>query len=156
MISIVAAISSNNLIGNNNELPWHIPEDLAFFKELTYGHTVVMGRKTYESIGKPLPNRKNVVLTQDANLHIDGVTIITDFRDVFDLTGNVFIIGGGEIYELFLPYTDKLYLTLVSALVDGDTKFPSYHAYFTCVWTVDKTDFDCPYNYVFTKWDRRR
>ena len=103
-ITIVAAIASNNVIGQKNSLPWDIPEDLKRFKQLTSGHTILMGRKTFDSIGRPLPNRTNIVMTKDTNYQKEGVEIVFDEREALnlikDLNQEVFIIGGSKIYEL--------------------------------------------------------
>ena len=104
-ITIVAAIASNNVIGQKNSLPWDIPEDLKRFKQLTSGHTILMGRKTFDSIGRPLPNRTNIVMTKDTNYQKEGIEIVFDEREALnlikDLNQEVFIIGGSKIYELF-------------------------------------------------------
>ena len=106
-ITIVAAIASNNVIGQKNSLPWDIPEDLKRFKQLTSGHTILMGRKTFDSIGRPLPNRTNIVMTKDTNYQKEGVEIVFDENEALDLIKNlnkkVFIIGGSKIYKLFEP-----------------------------------------------------
>ncbi|OOB79816.1 MAG: hypothetical protein BEN18_02750 [Epulopiscium sp. Nuni2H_MBin001] len=154
MISMVVALSRNNIIGDNNTLPWHIPEDLQFFKQLTTGHTIVMGRKTFDSIGRALPNRNNVVLTRNLSFNVDGVNTITDFNEVFSMPDEVFIIGGGEIYNLFMPYTHKLYITLVDKVIKGDTSFPNYDE-FICIKEVPKQDTSCELDYTFTQWIRK-
>lgn len=124
MVNIVAAISNNGVIGKGNKLPWHLPVDLKYFKQLTTGHTVVMGRKTFESIGKPLPKRTNIVITRDKQFKHDGVFVTHDYRSVFGLKGEVFVIGGRDIYELFLPECNRLYITRVHATIHGDIYFP--------------------------------
>ena len=111
-------------------MPWHIPEDLAYFRQITTGHTVIMGRKTFESIGKPLPNRNNIILTTNPNFSMPGITTINSLSEILNLYHNtpepIFVIGGGEIYTAFLPYAMRLYLTLIDQAVVGDTSFPSY------------------------------
>lgn len=130
MISIIVATSKNNAIGKDNSLLWHISEDLKRFKEITSGHKMIMGRKTFESLPGILPNRHHIILTRDNNFNVDSdkVTIIHDIDEVIktykDSTEEVFIIGGGEIYNLFMPYADKLYLTKVQKDFDADTFFP--------------------------------
>lgn len=131
MISIIVAVGKNNAIGRNNQLLWDIPEDMAHFKEKTAGHTVIMGDKTFLSIGKPLANRKNIVVTLDKNFMADGCDVCNDLFEVLNEYKNseeeVFVIGGGMIYKLSLPMTDKLYLTVVNdAPDDADTFFPDY------------------------------
>lgn len=130
MFSIVVAVCNNNVIGGNNKLLWHISEDLKRFKNITTGHTIIMGRKTFESLKKPLPNRHHIILTRDKNYKVDSnqVTVVNDIETIMKTYENsgseIFIIGGGEIYNLFLPYCDKLYLTKVNKDFEGDTYFP--------------------------------
>lgn len=130
MLSIIVAKASNNVIGGDNKLLWHISEDLKRFKEITSGHTIIMGRKTFESLPKILPNRHHIVITRDKNFKVDSesVTIINDISDVIsrfkDTDEEVFIIGGGEIYKILIPYTKKLYLTRIYKDFEGDTSFP--------------------------------
>ena len=104
-ITLVAAIASNNVIGKENSLPWNIPEDLKRFKQMTSGHTILMGRKTFDSIGRPLPNRQNLVMTKDENFEREGIKVINDFNEALELikesNEDVFVIGGSKIYELF-------------------------------------------------------
>ena len=132
MFSIIVAHNQDNIIGKNNKLPWYIPDDLKRFKELTIDKKIIMGRKTFESVPKVLPKRKHLVLTTNKNfLYIDeNVEIITDFKKLIKEYENskeeVFIIGGGEIYNLFLPYSKKLYITEVNFKIDGDTSFPEF------------------------------
>ena len=127
-ITIVAAIASNNVIGQKNSLPWDIPEDLKRFKQLTSGHTILMGRKTFDSIGRPLPNRTNIVMTKDTNYRKEGIEIVFDEREALnvikDLNQEVFIIGGSKIYELFEPWTTSLMITRVLKDFEGDAFFP--------------------------------
>lgn len=127
----IAAIGENRVIGNGPDIPWHIPEDFKFFKEHTLGHPIVMGRKTFESIGKPLPNRKNFIFTRDKTWWSMGVNAITSKRELlFELHKtnhqNVFIIGGAEIYNLFLPQCDELILSHIKGEHSGDIFFPEY------------------------------
>ncbi len=124
-ISIIAAIGKKNELGKGNQLLWHLPDDLKHFKELTSGHTVVMGRKTFESIGKPLPNRRNIVITRDTNYKQDGVQVVHSIEEIEKGDEEIFVIGGGEIYKQALPFADKLYITEVNAEEkDADTFFP--------------------------------
>ena len=125
MINIIAAVGKNLELGLNNKLIWSIPEDLQYFKQMTINKTVVMGRKTYESIGRPLPNRNNVVLTRK-DIKIDGINTIKNYEEVLSMDEEVFIIGGESIYELFLPYADNLYLTEINASHEADTYFPYF------------------------------
>ena len=127
-ITIVAAIASNNVIGQKNSLPWDIPEDLKRFKQLTSGHTILMGRKTFDSIGRPLPNRTNIVMTRDTNYQKKGIEIVFDEREALnlikDLNQEVFVIGGSKIYELFEPWATSLMITRVMKDFEGDAFFP--------------------------------
>lgn len=128
IISIVVAIAQNHAIGRNNQLLWRLPADLRHFREVTTGHTVLMGRKTYASVGKPLPNRKNIVISRNRELEIPGVLMAGDLQSALALCGQeeeVFVIGGAEIYQLAMDITDKIYLTVVEAEFDGDTFFPA-------------------------------
>lgn len=127
-ITIVVAIAQNNMIGCANKLLWHISEDLKHFKRITTGGCVVMGRKTFESIGKPLPNRRNVVISRNRDLVIDGCEVFASIEDMISgLRGvdEVFVIGGGEIYRQTLPLADKVELTIVERDYEGDTCFPA-------------------------------
>lgn len=128
MLSIIVATSLNHVIGKNNELPWHISEDLKRFKKITTGHPIIMGRKTYESIGRPLPNRRNMVITRNPDLTIEGVEVIHHLSEVEKLISDseeVFIIGGAEIYQQALASQSitKIYLTLVHQDIEGDAFF---------------------------------
>ena len=131
MLSIIVAKASNDVIGGDNKLLWHISEDLKRFKEITSGHTIIMGRKTFESLPKVLPNRHHIIITRAKNFKVDSesVSIINDISDVIskfkDTEEEVFVIGGGEIYKSLIPYTKKLYLTRVYKDSEGDTTFPS-------------------------------
>ncbi len=128
MVSIIVAIAANGTIGSNNSLLWHITEDLRYFRQTTSGHAVVMGRKTYDSIGRPLPNRHNVVITRQ-DIEIEGCSVVHSLEQALELLAaeeEIFIIGGGEIYSAALPLADKLYLTRVQWPYEGDTKFPTW------------------------------
>ncbi len=128
MICLIVARAQNGVIGSQNDLPWYLPADLKRFKELTFGHTVVMGRKTFQSIlarlGKPLPGRRSVVVTRTVGATYDGADVVHDIDDIERLEGDVYIIGGAEIYRATLHMADKLYITEVRANLDGDAHFP--------------------------------
>lgn len=132
MISIIAAIGKRRELGKNNKLLWHIPEDLKRFKRITEGHPIIMGRKTYESIGRPLPRRTNIVITRNPEYPSVGIMIASSLEDAIakakpcEGAQELFIIGGGEIYAKALPMADRLYLTIVDAEADADTFFPDY------------------------------
>jgi dihydrofolate reductase len=127
--SAIVAHDNNRVIGGDNKLLWHLPEDLKRFRDITMNSPIVMGRKTYESIGKPLKGRENVILTTDKEYNADGCFVYNNMDDIlFDYKdrGETFIIGGGEIYKLFFPHIDRLYITLVEGEYEGDTSFPHY------------------------------
>ena len=133
IISMVAAMANDRIIGKDNQMPWHLPADFAWFKRCTMGKPVVMGRKTYESIGRPLPGRQNIVISRDDSLTIDGVTTVTSIDAALVAAGDVeevMIIGGGTIYSACLPKANKLYVTYIDAEVDGDTQFPQWGSEF--------------------------
>lgn len=132
-ISIIAAVGKNLAIGKDGKLLWRISDDLKRFKQLTAGHAIIMGRKTFESIGRALPNRTNIVITRNPDFKADGVLIAGSLEEAIQKAGDgeIFIIGGGEIYSQALPIADKLYLTLVESGVDGDTFFPDWRDNFT-------------------------
>ncbi|CAH1593669.1 type 3 dihydrofolate reductase [Vibrio rotiferianus] len=133
IISMIAAMADNRIIGKDNQMPWHLPADFAWFKRCTMGKPVVMGRKTYESIGRPLPGRFNIVISRDASLTIEGVTTVTSIENALDVVGEadeVMIIGGGAIYAACLPMANKLYVTHIEAEIDGDTQFPDWGSEF--------------------------
>jgi len=126
-LSIIVAMSSNRVIGVNNSLPWHLSEDLKHFKTLTTGHTIIMGRKTYESIGKPLPNRRNIVISRNLNAFYGGIEVVHSLEDAFSTSSNddeVFIIGGSNIYEQSLHLAEYLYITEIKKAFEGDAFFP--------------------------------
>lgn len=128
-ISIIAAVGKNLELGKGNDLVWHFREDMKFFKETTIGNTVVMGRKTFESLPHALPNRRNVVITKNADYVAEGAEVVTSLEEAMEITknDNVFIIGGGTIYTAFMPFADKLYLTEIDAEdKDADVFFPSF------------------------------
>ncbi len=137
LISIVVAIAEGNrAIGRDNKLPWHIPTDLKRFKAITLNHPIIMGRKTFESIGRPLSNRTNIIITRDLQYHAEKCVIVNSLAEAISKASaidkqEIFIIGGGEIFKQALPYVDKLYLTLVKGKIDGDVFFPDYSEFKT-------------------------
>ena len=142
----IAAMSLNRVIGTGNKIPWHLPEDFKWFKKMTTGQVIVMGRKTYESIGKPLPNRTTIVLSRSP-LSISGVKVIADLKQLNSLepeltNREIFICGGAQLYEQALPLCSDLYLTLVKRTIDGDTFFPPFEETFTLNEEIlDNADF---------------
>ncbi len=129
IISLVAAMAKNRVIGKDNGMPWHLPADLKHFKAVTLGKPIIMGRKTYESIGRPLPGRQNIVISRDPTYQLDGCDTVTSFEAALELTKHieeVMVVGGGFLYSQVLPLANKLYLTFIDLEVDGDTQFPEY------------------------------
>lgn len=127
-ISIIVAAAENNTIGKNNQMPWRLSDDLKYFKAVTTGYPVVMGRKTFESLGKPLPGRQNIVITGNKDFALEGVTVVNSIEEAIDSVSEqdkVFIIGGEKIYRQFWDRAHKLYLTRVHTTVDGDTFIPA-------------------------------
>ena len=127
-ISVIAAMSQNRVIGRDGSLPWHLPTDLARFKSITTGHTVIMGRKTYESVGKPLPNRRTIIITRNNDYQCAGVFIAHSLDEALDHAAHedeIFILGGETVYRIALPRADRLYLTIIHATIEGDTYFPN-------------------------------
>lgn len=133
-LAVIVAVADNGVIGRNNALPWRIPADLQYFKRTTLGKPVIMGRKTFESIGRPLPGRANIVITRDAGYAADGVRVVGSLQDALALAGDIalidgvdetVVIGGAEIYRLAVPVADRLYVTEVHAEVEGDALMPA-------------------------------
>ena len=128
MISLIVAMDQNRVIGKNNELPWHLPADLQYFKKVTMGHPIVMGRKTFESIGRVLPGRENVIVTRNQDFKAEGCVVLHDIEQIKTFADSrdeeVFVIGGAEIFKEILPVTDRLYITEIHETFEGDTFFP--------------------------------
>lgn len=129
MISLIVAMDKNNVIGYKNDMPWHLPNDLKYFKKRTLGHTIIMGRKTFDSLGRVLPNRKHVVLTRGNNTFPEEVEVIHHIDEIKQYAARhvdeeVFIIGGGHIFEQALPFADRLYVTIIDETFKGDVFFP--------------------------------
>jgi dihydrofolate reductase len=154
LLSLIAAMDRNRLIGSDNRLPWRLPADLAHFKKMTLGKPIVMGRRTFESIGRPLPGRTNIVLTRSSCLTVEGVLIAGSLDDALDLArgaAEVMVIGGGKVYEQALPQARRLYLTLVDGVFEGDSWFPEIDS---ALWReVDRSehraDQQNPHDYSF-------
>lgn len=130
-ISLIAACSENRIIGKSGKIPWHLPDDFRRFKERTLGHVIIMGRKTHESIGRPLPGRTNIVITRDATKEIPGCLLAASLEEALAKAQSIeseeiFVIGGGQIYAEALPKAERLYLTVIHAIMDGDAFFPEY------------------------------
>lgn len=129
-LSIIVAVANNNVIGINNTLPWHLPEDLKHFKALTMGHHIIMGRKTYESLGRLLPGRITIIVTRNRGYQVEGAVIVNSLEAALSASGTdeeVFLIGGAELYQIGLELADKLYVTEVHATFEGDAFLPSFN-----------------------------
>ena len=128
-IILIAAMAANRVIGKDNTIPWHIPGELARFKETTMGHPMIMGRKTWQSLGRPLPGRRNIVLTRNRSFEAEGAEVVGTPEEGIELCADaekLFIIGGAQVYSLFLPLADTLLLTVLDQPVEGDTCFPEF------------------------------
>lgn len=161
MISLIWAMDDNRVIGINNELPWHLPEDLKFFKRTTLGHPVAMGRKTLESIGRLLPGRENIVLTRNEQFYYEGCTLIHSVQDLIEygheIEKEIFVIGGAEIFQLFLPVADKLYVTRIHEQFKGDAFFPevNFEEWELVLREKGLKDEKNPYDYEFEMYTRK-
>jgi dihydrofolate reductase len=161
IISLIAAVAENGVIGREGGLPWRIPEDLKFFKATTIGKPVIMGRKTFESIGRPLPGRMNIVLTRDPAWHAAGVIVAHDLDDALSTACDsgaieAMIIGGADIYEMALPLAHRIYLTRIQCEFEGDALFPALDpSEWTEVARVEKSAGDVPFDYTFITLERR-
>lgn len=157
MIKIIVATSRNRVIGNDNTLIWNLPADLKNFKRLTTGSAIIMGRKTYESIGKPLPYRRNIIITRDKNYKVDNCEIVNSLEEALLICfENCFIIGGGEIYKQVLPIADEIYLTLIDEDFEGDTYFPEIkeEEWFEVSKEYFEPDEKNKHKYSFIKYER--
>lgn len=158
-VSLIVAMSENGVIGRAGRLPWHLPADLKRFKQLTMGYTLVMGRKTYQSIGRALPGRKTIVVTRDSDFSPGTVEVARSVREALQKAGGgeIFIAGGGEVFQQTLELADRLYLTVVQANVEGDTFFPELDwSQWREVSREDHpTDERNPYPYSFRVYERR-
>ena len=154
-------MSENRVIGINNKLPWHLPADLRHFRRLTTGHPVIMGRRNYESIGKPLPNRTNIVVTRNPDYRAAGCLVTHSLDDAMNSAGNdrdIFIIGGAEIYRQAFGHANRIYLTLIHARIEGDTYFPEFEG---PPWREisrerHERDENNPYSFSFLIYERSR
>jgi dihydrofolate reductase len=139
----MVAMTSTRVIGRNNTLPWSLPEDLKLFKKTTTGHPIVMGRKTWDSIGRALPNRQNIVLTRNDEWSAEGAQVIHSSGDLKEIelrSDPVYIIGGAEVYQIFLPFLDELLVSFVSRAYEGDTFFPEFEHVFSTYEVVESFD----------------
>ena len=160
MITLIVAVADSGVIGRDNTLPWHLPEDLKRFKRLTMGKPMVMGRKTFESIGKPLPGRQNIVVTRDANYQRDGVTVVHDLDAAVRAAGDVpeiMVIGGAELFRLSLPLAGRIHLTRVHGDIVGDVLWPALDVREWQVIEREHHDADerHAYSMTFEVWEKR-
>jgi dihydrofolate reductase len=161
MISFIWAMDENRVIGKNNQLPWRLPEDLKFFKRVTMGHPVAMGRKTHESIGRTLPGRENIVITKNRDFICEGCTVIYSIEEFItycrEKNEEVFVIGGAEIFRELLPIVDRLYVTMIYEKFDGDTYFPEFSLkdFELVLQEPGIRDAKNPYEYEFFIYQRR-
>lgn len=164
-LALIAAYAQNRVVGIDNKLPWHLPEDLKYFKRCTSGKAIIMGRKTFDSIGRPLPNRTNIVISRNPEFNVDGVKVVSTLDEAIELAkavneingiDEIMVIGGATIYELTLPLADRLYLTHVHAKVEGDAYFPEVD--FSSWHEVERADYSAsetnPYDYSFVVYEK--
>ncbi len=163
IISFIVAASTNNVIGKNNQLPWSLPNDMKFFKNITWAMPVLMGRKSFESLGKPLPGRLNIVITRQNNWKPEGTTIVHSVEDAIKVAtaadyNEAFIIGGGEIFKEAMPVADKIYLTRVDVTLEGDAFFPVMNPKEWLMVSEQSfpTDKKHAYAYHFQLWERNK
>jgi len=158
MISLIVAHDQNRVIGIDNKMPWHIPSELAYFKEKTMGKAIVMGRNTFEAIGRPLPGRLNVVITRNTSYERDGVTVVHTIDEAIQLATShhedVMIIGGEQIFKEVLPYADLLYVTLIQHQFEGDTFFPSYENEWEVISTSETITTNNGLKYIYLIYKR--
>jgi dihydrofolate reductase len=161
MISFIVAMDENRVIGKNNGLPWHLPEDLKFFKRVTMGHPIAMGRKTHESIGRVLPGRENIVISRQEDFQAGECTVFHSVNEFVNYCrkkkSEIFVIGGAEIFKETFPYADRLYITLIHEQFEGDTFFPEYPE---CEWKLVSNEQGIrneknPYHYEFRIYQRK-
>ncbi|QPA32466.1 dihydrofolate reductase [Thermaerobacillus caldiproteolyticus] len=161
MISLIVAMDNSRVIGKDNKLPWHLPADLAYFKKVTMGHPIVMGRKTFESIGRPLPGRENIIVTRNRSFQPEGCTVIHSVEGIKQIAAKrsdeVFVIGGAELFAAILPLADRLYITKIEANFPGDTFFPVFNEAEWRLISCEKGQKDekNPYDYFFLVYERK-
>jgi len=154
IISIIAAVSKNNVIGKNGKIPWKIPGEQKRFKELTTGKTIIMGRKSFEEIGKPLPNRNIIIVSRTKNYSFENCITVDSLSKAFELSKDeeeVFIAGGAQLYEATLPYADYLYLTIIDKFFDGDVYFPNFNRDDYIIEYEERIEYPIPYTYYTFK-----
>lgn len=162
IINLVVAATENNVIGKDNRLLWHLPNDMAFFKNVTWGMPVIMGRKTYESLGKPLKGRTNIIITSNKNFPVEGIITVSGINEALLESSRTdakecYVIGGGEIFKSVMPQANRIYMTRVHTILDGDTFFPEID---TKEWELSESasfekDEKHAYPYTFETWQRK-
>ncbi|WP_285397235.1 dihydrofolate reductase [Lysinibacillus sp. fls2-241-R2A-57] len=158
MISLIVAHDNNYVIGYENGMPWHLPGDLKYFKDKTMGKPMIMGRKTFESIGRPLPGRRNIVITRDASYHADGIEVVTSLEGALALAGDVpeiMIIGGEQIFRSCMDIADRLYITKINHSFNGDTYFPNYEQNFENVSSEEPETAPEGYTFQYQIFERK-
>ncbi|KGR89550.1 dihydrofolate reductase [Ureibacillus massiliensis 4400831 = CIP 108448 = CCUG 49529] len=158
MISLIVAHDKNRVIGYENKMPWHLPGELKYFKETTMGKPMIMGRKTFESIGKPLPGRRNIIVTRNNEYSVEGIEVANSIDEALELAGDVeevMVIGGEEIFKLVLPVADRLYITHIEHEFEGDTFFPIYGDEWKLVSCSDPVDSTQGYTFKYCIYDRK-
>jgi len=157
ILSHVVATSKNNVIGSNNKIPWDLPEDRKYFRNLTLNHPIILGRKTYESIGKPLPKRPNIVISRTLK-QIEGCKVCSSLKEAIDYCSQqypteneIFIVGGAEIYKESMPLISKIYLTLINQNFEGDTLYPEIPSEFQEISRIEKFDSGLYYSFLVFK-----
>ncbi|MGG3470183.1 dihydrofolate reductase [Neobacillus pocheonensis] len=162
MISFIVAMDENRVIGKDNQLPWHLPEDLKFFKRVTLGHPIAMGRKTHESIGRALPGRENIIITRQEGYESECCTVFYSVEDFVKYSrgqdDEIFVIGGAEIFKETFPFADRLYITRIYENFAGDTFFPEYDLQKWELVSCEKgiKDEKNPYDYEFRIYDKKK
>lgn len=150
MVSLIVAISKNNVIGNNGIMPWKIKGEQKRFKELTTGKTIIVGRKSFQEIGKPLPNRRTIIISTTENIVTDNCTTVKSLLEAFNLAKDeeeIFIAGGGQVYKEALPYADKIYITIIDKIVEGNVYFPEINKEDFIKTYEERIDGEIPYTY---------
>lgn len=159
MISLIVVHDLNRVIGQDNKMPWHIPNELAYFKEKTMGKAIVMGRSTFESIGRPLPGRLNIVISRNTSYNAEGVTVVHSIKEAIEVANKhheeVMIIGGEQIFKEVLPYADLLYITLIEHEFEGDTFFPTYEQNWEVISTSEQHSTDSGLKYTYMLYKRK-
>ncbi|RUL55616.1 type 3 dihydrofolate reductase [Lysinibacillus antri] len=159
MISLIVAHDKNRVIGYENKMPWHLPGELKYFKEQTMGKPMIMGRKTFDSIGRPLPGRRNIIITRNENYQAEGIEVVSSLEEALQLAGDVeeiMIIGGEQIFKMALPIADRLYITHIENEFPGDTYFPLYGEKWELVSKSEPVEATDGYSFTYCIYDRTK